>query len=164
MALVLSAAVVTLSSSACAQKQPNKVERIVRKLPAPSLVASRTPSPRPVVVRRSSTPAPHRPDVVARSDSEGELVQMSWYDQGTRTASGEALNPSGLTCAGASRFPMLSHWRLSNPRTGAAVVIKVNDRGAFEGWGRSFDCVPGVWRALGFDLGSGVVTVAVSAA
>lgn len=89
---------------------------------------------------------------------------MTWYGYGGGTASGQPYRRDALACAGASRFRMLSHWRLTNPGNRSSVVIVVNDRGAFEQWGRSFDCTPAVWSALGFPLGAGVVAVEASAA
>lgn len=156
MAHVTAAAVVTLAATACAPNdKPIVLGRIVATpLHTKTPVPSRHRMPRQAQPVLRARPVPHpQPDV------NGQLVQMSWYAEGSGTASGEAFNPSALTCAGASRFKMLSHWRLSNPRTRASAVIRVTDRGAFEGWGRSFDCTPAVWRALGFALATGVVTV-----
>lgn len=84
---------------------------------------------------------------------------MSWYTMGTRTASGEPVNTGAYNCAGAYRYPMLSSVVVRNPRNGRVVTVRINDRGAFEGMGRSLDCMPAVWNALGIPLGQGVATV-----
>jgi rare lipoprotein A len=62
----------------------------------------------------------------------GETV-ATWYGQehaGKRTASGERFNPDGLTAAHRS-LPFGTCLRVSNPKTGRSVSIRVNDRGPF---------------------------------
>jgi rare lipoprotein A (peptidoglycan hydrolase) len=88
---------------------------------------------------------------------------MSWYTMGRRTASGESVAPAKHNCAGAARFPLRSHVMVRNPANGRVVRVWINDRGAFEPMGRSLDCMPSVWEALGFSLGAGVVSVEVAA-
>lgn len=54
----------------------------------------------------------------------------SWYALGSRTASGERMNPSRLTAAHRSlRFG--TKLRVTNSRNGRSVIVRVNDRGPF---------------------------------
>ncbi len=51
---------------------------------------------------------------------------------GRRTASGEAFDMFGMTAAHRT-LPFGTRLRVTNPRTGASVVVRVNDRGPFSG-------------------------------
>jgi peptidoglycan lytic transglycosylase len=54
----------------------------------------------------------------------------TWYGHehaGKRTASGEMFNPDGLTAAHRS-LPFGTCLRVSNPKTGRSVSVRVNDR------------------------------------
>ena len=67
---------------------------------------------------------------------------------GSRTASGQRLNLSGLTAA----HPTLAFGtkvRVSNPKNGRSVDVTVNDRGPFVR-GRIIDVTPAAARELGF--------------
>lgn len=153
--MLVSAAVVTLATSACPKTpEPASIERIVA-----TPVATRTP--RPTVKRevRSAHPSPGEVDRTSPSKRGGELVRMTWYTMGTRTASGEPVNVNAHNCAGASRWNLGDDVAIRNPRNGREVTVHINDRGAFEGMGRALDCMPAVWHTLGFSLSSGVVTV-----
>lgn len=90
-----------------------------------------------------------------------ETVRMSWYVMGSRTASGEPVQPHAHNCAGARRWPLGHHLTLRNPDNAATVRVRINDRGAFERLGRALDCMPAVWHALGIPLSRGVATVEV---
>ena len=62
----------------------------------------------------------------------GETV-ATWYGQehaGKRTASGEVFNPNGLTAAHRS-LPFGTCLRVSNPKSGRSVSVRINDRGPF---------------------------------
>ncbi|OZC04630.1 hypothetical protein BSZ36_06865 [Rubricoccus marinus] len=67
---------------------------------------------------------------------EGEVIgtgRASYYGQelaGNRTASGERFDPSELTAAHRT-LPLGSRVRVTNERTGASVIVRVNDRGPF---------------------------------
>ena len=54
----------------------------------------------------------------------------SWYALTSRTASGERMNPSKLTAAHKT-LPFGTRLRVTNPRNGKSVVVRVNDRGPF---------------------------------
>jgi len=54
----------------------------------------------------------------------------SWYALHSKTASGERMNPSQLTAAHRSmRFG--TKLKVTNSRTGKAVIVRINDRGPF---------------------------------
>jgi rare lipoprotein A len=74
----------------------------------------------------------------------------TWYGQehaGKRTASGERFNPDGLTAAHRS-LPFGTCLRVSNPKTGRSVSVRVNDRGPFTK-GVSLDLSHGAAQAIG---------------
>jgi peptidoglycan lytic transglycosylase len=74
----------------------------------------------------------------------------TWYGHehaGKRTASGEMFNPDGLTAAHRS-LPFGTCLRVSNPKTGRSVSVRVNDRGPFTK-GVSLDLSHGAARAIG---------------
>lgn len=74
-------------------------------------------------------------------------MRASYYSSGRRTASGEHFNPNGYTAASRT-LPFGTRLRLTNPRTGRTVTVRVNDRGPFVR-GRSLDVARGAARALG---------------
>lgn len=79
----------------------------------------------------------------------GQTV-ATWYGQehaGKRTASGETFNPEGLTAAHRS-LPFGTCVRVSNPKTGRNISVRVNDRGPFTK-GVSLDLSHGATRAIG---------------
>ena len=59
----------------------------------------------------------------------------SWYGKqfhGNRTASGEIYDMFAMTAAHPT-LPIPSYVRVSNPRNGRSVIVRVNDRGPFKG-------------------------------
>jgi rare lipoprotein A len=68
------------------------------------------------------------------------------YD-GSRTASGERMDPSAMTAAHRSR-PFGSHVAVTSHSTGRTVTVRINDRGPFVR-GRCIDLSNGAARALG---------------
>lgn len=70
----------------------------------------------------------------------------SWYKMGTRTANGEAYDPMGITAAHPS-LPFNTKVRVTNPRNGKSVVVRINDRGPFTG-GRIIDLSKGAAAAI----------------
>jgi rare lipoprotein A len=88
----------------------------------------------------------------------GQTVTATWYGQelaGNRTASGERFNPNGLTAAHRS-LPFGTCLRVSNPKTGKSVSVRVNDRGPFTK-GVSLDLSYGAARAIGMRVTQPVV-------
>jgi len=87
----------------------------------------------------------------------GQTVRATWYGAehaGNRTASGERFNPNGLTAAHRT-LPFGTCLRVSNPKTGRSVAVRINDRGPFTK-GVSLDLSHGAARAIGM---SGTQTV-----
>lgn len=54
----------------------------------------------------------------------------SWYALGSRTASGERMNPSQMTAAHKS-LKFGTRLKVTNKRNGKSVVVRINDRGPF---------------------------------
>jgi rare lipoprotein A len=80
----------------------------------------------------------------------------TWYGpgfEGSRTASGEMFDPDALAAA-SPWLPFGTHVRVTDLDTGAAVVVRINDRGPFGGG--IIDLTPRAARAVGL---SGVARV-----
>ncbi|MBB4702096.1 septal ring lytic transglycosylase RlpA family protein [Sphaerisporangium siamense] len=80
----------------------------------------------------------------------------SYYDEGQMTASGERFNPNAMTAAHKT-LALGSKVRVSNPRSGAAVTVRINDRGPYIG-GRCLDLSRAAFDAIG-SLSAGTMTV-----
>lgn len=78
----------------------------------------------------------------------GGLASFYGYDgSGNKTASGERFNPESMTAAHRS-LPFGTRVRVTNPRNGRSVVVRINDRGPFIR-GRVIDLSYGAARVLG---------------
>ena len=77
----------------------------------------------------------------------GASMNATQYSSGRSTASGQPFRRDGLTAAHRS-LPFGTKVRVGNPRTGASVVVIVNDRGPFTR-GRDIDLAQGAARAIG---------------
>jgi len=80
-------------------------------------------------------------------------VGASFYDQGTRTASGERFDRGALTAASRpGGFARGSQVHIRNPRNGREVTVRINDAGP---WGAAWDAgvrldlSPAAFHALG---------------
>lgn len=97
------------------------------------------------------------------SASDMGLGQASYYGpglEGNRTASGEQFNPEALTAAHRT-LPMGSRVRVTNPKNGESVVVRINDRGPFHG-NRVIDLSLGAARSIGLlATGTGRVRMAL---
>jgi rare lipoprotein A len=93
--------------------------------------------------------------VCVEGTAQAEIA--SYYGRelaGRRTASGEKFNPSAMTAAHRTlRFG--TKVRVTNPRNGRAVVVRINDRGPFVK-GRSLDLSSGAARAIGMSSTSNI--------
>ena len=79
-------------------------------------------------------------------------MNATQYSSGASTASGQPFRRGGLTAAHKS-LPFGTKVRVGNPRTGASVVVIINDRGPFTR-GRDIDLTQGAARAIGLtDVG-----------
>ena len=101
----------------------------------------------------------------ARADYVGSFprkaVIASWYGQefsGRRTASGTRFDPQELTAAHRT-LPLGTRIRVTNPRTGAAVLVTVTDRGPYCGR-REIDLSRAAAREVGI-LSRGVASVLI---
>jgi rare lipoprotein A len=101
--------------------------------------------------------------VPARADFIGQMprktVVASWYGEqfsGRKTASGDRFDPKRLTAAHKT-LPLGTRVRVTNPRTGASVVVKINDRGPYVGR-REIDLSHAAAREVGI-LNRGVAPV-----
>ena len=88
--------------------------------------------------------------IIFSTPAFADQTVATWYGQehaGKRTASGEVFNPNGLTAAHRS-LPFGTCLRVSNPKSGRSVSVRVNDRGPFTK-GVSLDLSHGAARAIG---------------
>jgi rare lipoprotein A len=92
-----------------------------------------------------------------KSKGHGGLASVYSTESGSRTASGERLNPGAMTAAHRS-LPFGTMVRVTNQRNGRSAMVRINDRGPFVR-GRVIDVSPTAARALGF---SGVVPVSLN--
>jgi rare lipoprotein A len=83
--------------------------------------------------------------------------KISYYSEGTKTASGERFNKHAMTCAH-RRLPFGTMVRVEY--RGKVVTCRVNDRGPFIG-GRVLDLSLGAASALGI-RGAGVVYASIA--
>jgi rare lipoprotein A len=85
------------------------------------------------------------------------LASVYSTESGTKTASGERLNPGTMTAAHRT-LPFGTMVRVTNQRNGRSAVVRINDRGPFVR-GRVIDVSPTAARALGF---SGIAPVSLN--
>jgi rare lipoprotein A len=90
--------------------------------------------------------------------AESGIASVYAYS-GSKTASGERANSTGLTAAHRT-LAFGTHVRVTNRRNGRSVTVRINDRGPFVR-GRVIDVTPAAARALGF---SGLARVKVDIA
>ncbi len=89
------------------------------------------------------------------------LVLTSFYGRelhGRRKANGERFNMNEMTAAHRT-LPFGTRLRVTNPRTGQTVIVRVSDRGPFTG-GRGLDVSYAAARQLGF-IAQGVARLRV---
>lgn len=90
----------------------------------------------------------------------GQRGAASWYGpgfHGRKTASGERFNTHAFTAAHKT-LPFGTRVRVTNEKTGRAVVVRINDRGPYA-HGRLIDLSQASARAIGL---GGVGTVSLS--
>ena len=106
---------------------------------------SSTPPPPPPPAAQIVTPAP-----IPSPSPAARLVKASWYGPGLAgkpTTSGELYDPNALTAA-SKTLPLGSVVKVSNPKNGRSVRVRINDRGPFVP-GRSLDLSHGAATRLG---------------
>lgn len=78
-------------------------------------------------------------------------IAASFYYHGRRTANGEAFDANGNTAASRT-LPFGHRVRLTNPKTGRSVTVRINDRGPYgqaHALGVKLDLARGAARRLG---------------
>ena len=92
--------------------------------------------------------------------ADGEASYYGSELAGNRTASGEVFDPNQLTAAHRT-LPLGSEVRVTNPRNGESVVVRINDRGPFHG-NRVIDLSTAAARQIGLiRSGTGRVNLAL---
>ena len=86
--------------------------------------------------------------VDAAQASAAQCGGASWYALTSRTASGERMNPAGITAAHRT-LPLGSKVKVTNQKNGKSIVVRINDRGPFIK-GRILDLSKGAAARLGF--------------
>lgn len=93
----------------------------------------------------------HRHVHVTGRCGSGKEVLATVYSIGTRTSSGEAVNPNSLTAA-SHEYPLGTTVAVTNPTNGRTCNVRVNDRGPFgkpRAIGVKIDFAAGAARCLG---------------
>jgi rare lipoprotein A len=90
------------------------------------------------------------------SSAHASLGLASYYEHGTRTASGEQFDASQLTAAHPT-LPFGTRLRVTNVATGQSVTVRVNDRGPYVP-GRVVDVSHSAAQSLGL-VGPGLAKV-----
>lgn len=90
-----------------------------------------------------------------------QVGRASWYALGSKTASGERMNPNALTAAHRS-LPFGTKVLVENLSNGRSVVVRINDRGPFVG-GRVIDLSKAAAAQIGM-INTGTAKVRISRA
>jgi rare lipoprotein A len=143
----------TLVVASCATERPEP-------LYAPG--APPPDQPTPATVEQPDTGPASEPGVVGPASRplqvfRGEATYYSNKLSGRSTASGELYDPKKLTAAH-KKLPFGSQVRVINERTGASVVVRVNDRGPFGPASRVIDVSYAAAERLGM-IRAGVIPV-----
>lgn len=80
--------------------------------------------------------------------ASGTPTLTTYYNSGRKTANGERFFPGGLTAAHRS-LPFGTILHVSNPKSGASVSVRINDRGPFTI--AHLDLARGAARAIGMN-------------
>ena len=86
-------------------------------------------------------------------------VGIASFYTGSRTASGERLNPRAFTAAH-RHWPFNSRVRVTSLSTGRWVIVRINDRGPFKR-GRVIDLTPAAAQAIGLTPKHGITRVRI---
>ncbi|MGD9916225.1 MAG: septal ring lytic transglycosylase RlpA family protein [Rhizobiaceae bacterium] len=86
--------------------------------------------------------------VAAAGQANAQCGGASWYALTSITASGERMNPAGISAAHRS-LPFGTKVRVVNKKNGKSLVVRINDRGPFIK-GRIIDLSKGAAQKLGF--------------
>ncbi|MEV6965285.1 septal ring lytic transglycosylase RlpA family protein [Hamadaea sp. NPDC051192] len=108
-----------------------------------------------VASRSESRPTP-KPSPTKKKPKVSGTCGASFYDVGQGTASGERFDPSQLTAAHKT-WKFGTRVRVTNPRNGRSVVVRINDRGPYID-GRCIDLSRAAFASIE-NPGRGVMTV-----
>ena len=86
----------------------------------------------------------------------GNTCGASYYHEGQKTANGETFNPNAMTAAHKT-LPFNSRVKVTNPKTGQSVIVRINDRGPYIS-GRCLDLSRAAFASIA-PLSAGAVTV-----
>ncbi|WP_432560358.1 septal ring lytic transglycosylase RlpA family protein [Granulicoccus sp. GXG6511] len=120
---------------------------------------SNSASPSPSARNNSAAPRTSAPAPAPAQDlspANGASCVASNYWQGQMTANGEVFNPNAMTTAHKT-LPFNTRVKVTNPRNGKTVIVRVNDRGPFIA-GRCLDLSRAAFAQIG-DPGQGIMTV-----
>jgi rare lipoprotein A len=104
---------------------------------------------------QGSRGASHRADAGRGGRCRTFSGVASYYNRGKRTANGESFNPRGKTAAH-PHLPFNTWVKVTNPKTGRSVSVRINDRGPFVG-GRILDLAEGAAKSIGMQSTSRVI-------
>jgi rare lipoprotein A len=82
------------------------------------------------------------------AESQNGIAAVYSFESGSRTASGQKLDPEALTAAHRT-LPFGTKVKVTNKKNGRSVIVTINDRGPFTR-GRIIDLTPAAARVLGF--------------
>jgi rare lipoprotein A len=118
--------------------------------------ATSSPTPAPTAPSPSGGPGgstPRNDPTSAAATTAGSATVVdsgtcgaSYYASGQVTANGESFDPSGMTAAHRT-LAFGTRVRVTNPQTGAAVEVRINDRGPFID-GRCLDLARGAFEKI----------------
>jgi rare lipoprotein A len=99
-----------------------------------------------VAIAAAQMPVAHFSSSFAQS--QNGIAAVYSVESGSRTASGQRLNPEALTAAHRT-LPFGTRVKVTNKKNGLFVTVTINDRGPFTR-GRIIDLTPAAARVLGF--------------
>lgn len=106
---------------------------------------------------------PEQVDPIPVKTSNAVTGKASYYypgdpdGSGSRTANGDHFTGEDMTAAHMT-LPFGTKVRVTNPKTGKSVIVRINDRGGFDRLGRVIDLSKAAFQAIA-PLSAGVVTV-----
>lgn len=122
----------------------------------PAAARTSSPSASSPSTPRSSGNAPAETNSSNLTPANGTTCVASNYWQGQTTANGERFDPSAMTAAHKT-LPFNTRVKVTNPRNGQTVIVRINDRGPFTP-GRCIDLSRSAFALIG-DTGQGVMPV-----
>lgn len=145
-------------------RQHNGASSLVKSARQPASLTFNSP----LLTQPSKSPAKDEPVLekltAAASNTVNKFKQTglaSWYGRqfhGRKTASGETFNMNAMTAAHRS-LPLNCYIKVTNKDNGKSVVVKVNDRGPFQG-DRVLDLSYGAAKVIGLtQRGTGNVII-----